>query len=519
MPTTFAPVDGTQVGSRGPVRVLVVEDSVDHQTLMRRALERAGLHVRVASDASEAMAEVDHVDLVLLDYRLPGDSGLDVLDKIQAMPRPPSVIMVTGAGSTDVAVDAMRAGAIDYVAKDRGYLDDLPDVVLRAWRHHDLRQRASELQRLALLVSSAQDRDALFHEIVEGAQRLLRARSCALLLERHGELVPVTVLGEQPDELGSLAERHAQSVDPDVGPSSEGGRLLVPLPREGGVPLGLLAAWSDAGDYGPEEIQLARAFASFVGIALRNLQQRELEQALLSELQQTVDARRDFIASVSHELRTPLTCILGFVDTLDTSWERMQVDARLDMLRRIGRNAIDLKVLVEELIDLAALDRGRSFKVDLAQLQLDEAVQQSVADAAEILGDRDVTVETEPLSVTADANLVRRTLANLLSNAVKFSDGASPIQLRVTATEAAARVEVQDHGIGLERREAARVFDPFFRANPSVANAVRGSGIGLALVKEYVRTMGGGVGVQSEPGVGSTFWFTLPLTATASETG
>jgi FixJ family two-component response regulator len=83
--------------------------------------------------------------------------------------------MVTGAGSTEVAVDAMRAGAINYVAKDHGYVRALPEVVERAWRNHDLSARATEVQRLALLVTSATDRDALFHEIVTGAARLLRA--------------------------------------------------------------------------------------------------------------------------------------------------------------------------------------------------------------------------------------------------------------------------------------------------------------------------------------------------------
>lgn len=498
---------------QGAIRLLVVEDSIDHQLLMRRTLEQAGMDVRVASDADEAMASLDDIELVLLDYRLPGDTGLELLDRIRSREHPPSVIMVTGAGSTDVAVESMRAGAIDYVRKDRGYLDTLPEVVRRAWRHHDLTQRAQELQRLALLVSSARERDRLFHEIVAGARRLLRARSCALLLERNGELLPVTVHGDDPGDLATLrrldparlAAADVPVVDVGAGP------LLVPLPREGGVALGVLAIWSDMDGHGPEELQLARTFAAFVGTALRNLTQRELEQELVSELQQTVDARRDFIASVSHELRTPLTCILGFVDTLDNAWDMMERDTRIDLLRRIGRNAGDLKVLVDELIDLAALDRGRSFTVQLDELRLDEVVQQSVDDAAEILRDRAVDVEVVPLVAVADQHLVRRVLHNLLTNAVKFSGGDAPVAIRLRRDDDVAVVEVQDHGIGLAPREAARVFDPFFRAVPSVTNAVRGSGIGLALVKEYVRTMGGRVGVRSEQGEGSTFWFTLPL--------
>jgi signal transduction histidine kinase len=119
--------------------------------------------------------------------------------------------------------------------------------------------------------------------------------------------------------------------------------------------------------------------------------------------------------------------------------------------------------------------------------------------------------------VTGDASLLRRTLGNLLSNAVKYSDVGTAIEVRARAAGDHARVEVVDRGIGLPPWEASRVFDPFFRARSSVANAVRGSGIGLALVREYVRSMGGEVFVDSEPGAGSVFGFTLPLApATAS---
>jgi two-component system, OmpR family, phosphate regulon sensor histidine kinase PhoR len=98
---------------------------------------------------------------------------------------------------------------------------------------------------------------------------------------------------------------------------------------------------------------------------------------------------------------------------------------------------------------------------------------------------------------------------------VKFSEVDTRIEIAARADDGQVHVSVTDHGIGLPAWEASRVFDPFFRARSSVANAVRGSGIGLALVREYVKTMGGDVTLDSTPGEGSTFTFTVPLASSA----
>ncbi len=506
-----------RAGRRQRIRVLVVEDSVDHRELITRRLERAGMEVTGAGDATGALASSDDVDIVLLDYRLPGVSGLEVLEAIRARPHPPSVVMVTGAGSIEVAVEAMRAGALNYVPKEPGYLEALPEVVERAWRHHDLAARAAEVQRLALLVTSATDRDELFHEIVSGAARLLRTDSCALLLAEGHRLESATVFGTADGGLEDAVDPGA--VDGDE-PRLVDGRLLIPLPSDTGEPVGLLALTGGRDAYTDEELELGRVFASFAGIALRNLRQFELERRLVTELQQTLDARRDFVASVSHELRTPLTSIAGFTSTLQQHWEDFGAEQRTDLLGRVGRNADELRRIVEELLDLAGLERGRDPQTRVEPLLLSSLVHQTCEQLEHILEGRELTLDIAPVRVQADASLLRRTLGNLLSNAVKFSGPGTAID--VVATEEGGgsgrdgeagqvRIAVVDRGIGLPEWEAARVFDPFFRARSSVADAIRGSGIGLALVREYVRTMDGDVEVRSVPGQGSTFSFTLPL--------
>jgi signal transduction histidine kinase len=508
------PDTGSRSSTRRRIRVLVVDDSLDHRTLIARRLESSGMQVHTASTGPEALRQVEHVDLVLLDYRLPGVDGLDLLRQLRDRKHPPSVIMVTGAGSTEVAVDAMRAGAINYVAKDHGYVEALPEVVDRAWRHHDLAARALELQRLALLVTSATDREELFREIVDGAARLLRATSCVLMVESDGRLQAVSAMGAGAQQTTDLVV--LDLIDGETTPELRGeprvrqGRLVVPLPSEDGQSIGVLVVTGHEGDYTDEELQLSRVFASFAGIALRKLRQFELERVLVTELQQTLDARRDFVASISHELRTPLTSISGFTQTLRMHWNLLEADKREDLLERVDRNAEDLRSLVDELLDLARLERGRADRLRIERLGLHGQIVQVMEQLEHVLEGRELHVDVPNLEVEADASLLRRTLGNLLSNAVKFSEVDTPIVVRAHAEEDQVRVEVVDRGIGLPAWEASRVFDPFFRARSSVTNAVRGSGIGLALVREYVRAMGGEVFVESTPGEGSTFGFMLP---------
>jgi signal transduction histidine kinase len=507
--TTPVPPVGSATGIRGRMRILVIDDAADHRLLIERRLSSAGMQVRTAANAFEGLERLDDVDLVLLDYRLPGMSGLDALRAIRDRPHPPSVIMVTGAGTTQVAVDAMRAGAINFVVKDRGYLEALPEVVERAWHHHDLSARTAELQRLALLVTSATDRDGLHDGIVEGAATLLRADASALLLEQEARLVPVATFGrDHGDALATLAGPARAALERDQ-PWMVSDCLVVPLPREEGGPASLLLVWPDDGEVTAEERQVARVFASFAGIALRNLRRVELERLLVSELQQTLDARQDFIASISHELRTPLTAITGFAATLTGYWDALDDERRQELLGRIERNADDLALLVDELLELADLERGRSAPPHLESIDLREHVGLTLGQLEHLLAAREVKVDVPAVPVLADTTLLRRTLGNLLSNAVKYSEVGTGIDVVAEMRPDEVRVAVVDRGIGLPDWEASRVFEPFFRARSSVTNAVRGSGIGLALVREYVQSMGGQVTVETTFGEGSTFAFTL----------
>lgn len=495
------------LAERRPISVLLVEDNPDHVHLIERRLRDGGLEVRRASSGAEALASLDGVDLVLLDYRLPDMSGLETLQEIRRLDGP-SVVMVTGMGSEEIAVEAMRAGAIDYVVKDATYIRMLPEVVERAWRLHDLSRRAKQLQRLALIVNSAQDRRSIFAEIVNGARELLGAVMCALLIHEGEGLEVVYKGGTAADVDPALVERAGKVSESGI-TDLDGETLLVPLSKDGAEPLGVLAIVSQGRTLIDEELDLAETFASFAGLALRNLRRRELEERLIAELQQTLELRRDFVNSISHELRTPLACISGFAATILTHWGRLDEETVRSSVEKIQHHGGDLTDLVEKLLDFSFVEQGR-FAAEVTTMDLKPAIEGSVEDLAPLIAGRPVEVDIEDVAVTADANLLHRVLSNLISNAIKASDADESIFVRGTRSGGFVRIEVEDRGTGMSEEEVAQVFDAFWRSRDAVKAAQRGSGIGLTLVREYVRAMGGEVGVRSTLGEGSIFFFTLP---------
>jgi signal transduction histidine kinase len=497
-------VDGTP-----RFRVLVVDDDEDHRYLSRRRLEMAGIAVSAAGNAEEALHSLEGVDLVLLDHRLPGMSGLDLLPLIKE--RGPSVVMVTGMGSEGLAVEAMRRGAVDYIVKDGSYHAILPDVVERAWHHHDLVRRTGELERIGLLVTSASARPEVFTEVVEGARRLLRADGCVLFVLADNGLTQEAMAGSQIHERAQLlGEARRLIANPQFPPPGKD-RLLVPVPPSEERPVGVLAVlFREPREFAVEEQRLARTLASYAGIALGNLRRLDLERALVAELQQMLDMRRELMASVSHELRTPLTCVSGFAETLRTHWEALSEDERQLFVEKICHHSAELGDLVDRLLDFSELESGQ-VSAGITSLDLRDEIDATVAALSPLMTDRPVEIRVPHWPVLADSVLLRRTLVNLLSNAVKYSDHGSPIVVRAAATHGSVRVEVIDRGVGLTDEEAVRAFDPFWRAAHVATTHLRGTGLGLALVKEYVRVMGGEVHVVSKPGEGSTFLFTLPV--------
>lgn len=209
---------------------------------------------------------------------------------------------------------------------------------------------------------------------------------------------------------------------------------------------------------------------------------------------------RQFVADASHELRTPLTTIRGYAE-LSARGPAAREDADLGTaLSRIEAEAQRMGLLVEDLLLLARLDQGRPLEhepVDLCRLAVDAAADMRVTSADYRV---QLDLPAEPVLVSGDDHRLRQVLVNLLANVVQHTPAGTTAAVAVRATSGAAELSVIDDGPGIPRDRQSRVFDRFFRADPSRARTSGGSGLGLAIVRAVVQAHGGSVVLASETG-------------------
>jgi len=315
------------------------------------------------------------------------------------------------------------------------------------------------------------------------------------------------------------------------------GRVVIANPRA----QEMLSVWGDyEGRPVPEVIrslevdEALREAASSDGIVVREMEvQTEKKRTLLmhaagfpeanprtgtvavfhdvSELRRVDAVRRDFIANASHELRTPLTSIQGFADTLaNTDVDPEQRSKYLDV---IVRNARRMSSLVDDLLTLSRIENGSS-ALDRTNLDVLRVVETIIADFRPRFEEASIEVELHaspvPLCRT-DRGALEQILSNLLSNAVRYSNPDSRVDVYLDERDGQIEIRVEDTGIGIPAEDLERIFERFYRVDAARSRALGSTGLGLSIVKHLLRALDGDLHVESEPGKGSCFSFTLPI--------
>ncbi len=231
----------------------------------------------------------------------------------------------------------------------------------------------------------------------------------------------------------------------------------------------------------------------------------------LTRLKQLERTREEFVANVSHELRTPLSLIKGYVETLlDGARNNPEVAERF--LKIIERNAQRLDLLIQDLLTISALEAGR-VKLNLQTVELRPLVEKVLGDLKAPADNKSITLVNQlpDLVATADVGRLEQVFANLVDNAIKYGRTQGTVTIGGGRTEG-GKIEicVQDDGPGIPPESLDRIFERFFRVDKARSREQGGTGLGLSIVKHIVQSHGGKVWVKSEPGKGSTFFFTLP---------
>ena len=224
--------------------------------------------------------------------------------------------------------------------------------------------------------------------------------------------------------------------------------------------------------------------------------------------------RRDFVANVSHELRTPVAVIRANSETLLGGAKDDPVMAG-KLIEGLHRNAERLARILADLLDLSRLDAGQ-YRLDMTKVRIKSVTEQSLTAVEPQAQKRGVTVEIdvpEQIIVKADPKALDQIMVNLIDNGVKYTQAEGHVWVAAREVGDAVRIEVRDDGPGIADKHRMRVFERFYRADPSRSREAGGTGLGLSIVKHLVESMGGEVGVEPNAPRGSVFWLRLPKVA------
>ena len=289
--------------------------------------------------------------------------------------------------------------------------------------------------------------------------------------------------------------------------------LAVPLIREG-VPIGSLGLTrSEPRPFSEKQIELLTTFADQAVIAIENVRLFDEIQDKSRQLAEASQHKSQFLANMSHELRTPLNAILGYTELILDSVYGDTPEKMREVLDRIQRNGRHLLGLINDVLDLSKIEANQ-LNLSLADYSLKDVVQ-SVYSAVEALANEKriaLKVEVAPHLPAArgDERKLTQVLLTLVGNAIKFTD-MGEVAIKASAANGSFTVAVRDTGSGIAEAEQAKIFEEFQQANSSITKKKGGTGLGLAIAKRIIELHGGRIWVESSPGHGSTFSFTLPV--------
>ena len=482
-------------------KVLVVDDERGIREGCRRIVERYASAVETAETGEEALAKASagQFDLALVDIKLPGMSGLELLDRLKEIDADLVSIVITGYATLELAIDATKRGAYDFLPKPftpDELLGKIWNAIerrslaveakrLRAERERQLLELATEKSRLRTVINCIQDavlvtnRDGVLVLYNPAAARYLCLHERDLLGRSVEECLPHPALTDM------FREVLAPAADCDMLvrelPTGEDGRVLManvaPVRDEGGEKLGAVAVLSD-----------------------------------ISELKALDRAKSQFVSMVSHELRAPLAAIEGYLSLLLGGLVKDDPQEQQLMLSRARERARALLGLIDDLSDISRIE-ARQIAKQVRLLNLADVVREVLVLLRPQATARSVALHDDlppELVVVADREDLVRVFTNLVSNAIKYNRPGGEVRLSGRSEGSYVRIDVADTGLGIPAEALDKIFDEFYRVKCRETAGIDGTGLGLHIARRLVESHHGSIRVTSELGKGSTFSVILP---------
>jgi PAS domain S-box-containing protein len=527
--------------------ILVVDDAADNRGLLVQLLQRRGYRVSQAADGQQALEAIaaERPDLVLLDLMMPVMDGFGVLEALgrDRWPMLP-VIVVSAATEREARLRALTLGANEFVLKPF----DTEELYLRVNNMLALKDANDVLQQQAEELTAANEElimlnEELMHhnerverEVAERTAEIERERAFSERLLQNvpagiayldRELVHRVANPALLQMLGLPAEAVLGKTIGEVLPH-ERDRLMPKLERQfaTGEPVRAVSMpLTHAVHGGPrttywDAVQLpvcgptgeVEGILMLVQDVTPRVESERSQAAYVQRLEEVDRYKDEFLTIVSHELRTPLNFIMGFASILED--DELLSTAHRAYITKILAGADRMLNLVNDLLDMARIKAGK-FTLEPRPTPYGEVVQ-AVLDTMKPLADRKAIALEATIDVAqpamVDPQRIIQALTNLVGNAVKFTPSGGRICVRAFTRGNELVTEVQDTGVGIPGDQRAHIFEKFTQADMSMTRQAGGTGLGLPITRNLIEAHGGRIGVDSEPGEGSTFWFTLPMT-------
>jgi PAS domain S-box-containing protein len=496
-----------------PLRIALVDDNPDERTLARRRLRQAfaGWEIVEVSDPEgfERLLRGRELGAVVTDYQLGWSDGLEVLRRVREVLPECAVVMFTGTGSQEVAVEAMKAGLDDYVLKAAPHYVRLPVAGARARARRPARAARAQMRR------EIRDRERLLAATFRCVSEGLLVTDASGLVRMMNPTAEALTGWTEGAAFGRPFEEVLRMRGPDGEPLSFS-KTRIALSGKSNSPddrdylletrKGERIPVMDGASPLLDGDRVEGAVVSLRPIADRKRAERELEAA--HRALQTVHLdQQQFAYAVSHDLQEPLRQIRAFSTLLvQRHRDRLDADGR-EYLDFVETGAARLDAMMARLrtyLRLAAVDPS-----DVAPVEAGRVLESVLAGLERPLAESGGRVEADPLpAVRMEEVHLFQVLQNLIGNAIKYR-GKAPPHVRVTASRAGDgwAISVRDNGVGFDPAHSEEVFKVFRRLH---SERYDGAGMGLAIAHRIVERYGGRMWAESSPGRGSTFSFTAP---------
>jgi GAF domain-containing protein len=494
----------------------------------RAALERRTIHIPdVLADREYTYAtkEIETIRTLLAVPILKGDDllgvmGIYTLEKVRPFTDKQIALIETFADQAAIAIDNVQL------------LDEL---------RQSLQQQTATADVLKVISRSTFNLQNVLDTLVASAARLCDAEMAGMARQQGSVYRQVSSSGFPPDfreymdrtplevGRGTLAGRvvlegkvvHIPDVqaDPEYRLVEAARRfnfrtmLGVPLLREGN-PIGVLVLERpEVRPFTEKQIELATTFADQAVIAIENVRLFDEIQDKSRQLEEASQHKSQFLANMSHELRTPLNAILGYTELMADGAYGEPSEKMHGILKRLEANGRHLLGLINDVLDLSKIEAGQ-LELELSDYSVQDIAHTVRSTLEPLAADKKLAFKVEVAPQLppgrGDGRRLTQVLINLVGNAIKFTD-AGEVAIRAETNNGSFHVSVRDTGPGISAADQAKLFQEFQQADNAITRKKGGTGLGLAISKRIIEMHGGKIWVESQPGQGSTFAFTLPV--------